>query len=126
MGDTRSSVAPLRPALLRTIVSGLLAVVPMVASGAVPTPTVTGPITSPGSAFVASTTLPLESLGYVEEEFFLSGTASAFTSATPLAPDGRWSVTPDATAAYTTRILVRRPASRLKFNGTVLVEWLNV
>jgi hypothetical protein len=28
--------------------------------------------------------------------------------------------------AYTTRILVRRPADPVRFNGTVLVEWLNV
>lgn len=99
---------------------------PRNAAGAVPTPTVTGPITSPGGAFVASTFIDLAPLGYVEEEFFLSGTATAFTSATPLGSDGRWTAVPGDTAAYTTRVLVRRPASRRKFNGTVVVEWLNV
>ena len=40
--------------------------------------------------------------------------------------DGRITVRPGATAPYTTRIVVRRPSDPKKFNGTVLVEWLNV
>ncbi|HEY4452790.1 MAG TPA: alpha/beta hydrolase domain-containing protein, partial [Pseudonocardiaceae bacterium] len=40
--------------------------------------------------------------------------------------DGRWSVTPAEQAPYETRILVRRPTDPAKFNGTVVVEWLNV
>ena len=35
-------------------------------------------------------------------------------------------MTPGETAAYKTRVLVYRPTSRKKFNGTVIVEWLNV
>jgi hypothetical protein len=97
-----------------------------VARAAVPVPTVTGPITGPGTPFVASTFFDLTPLGYVEEEFFLAGTATAYTSATPLESDGRWTATPANTAAYQTRILVRRPADPGQFNGTVLVEWLNV
>ena len=31
-----------------------------------------------------------------------------------------------ATAPYTTRVVVRRPINPNKFNGTVVVEWLNV
>ncbi|HVM40963.1 MAG TPA: alpha/beta hydrolase domain-containing protein, partial [Acidimicrobiia bacterium] len=54
------------------------------------------------------------SIGYVEEEFFVSGTARTFTTANP------------STAPYTTRIFVIRPASAERFNGTVLVEWDNV
>src|SRR4030095_11207625 len=121
-------VAMLRgcPTMLGRAVSVLLAVVPVVASGAVPAPTVTGPITSPGSAFLASTSFDLSPLGYVEGEYFLTGTATAFTSGGALGTDGTWTATPGATAAYTTRIVVRRPASRGKFNGTVFVEWLNV
>ena len=99
---------------------------PVHAAAAVPTPTIVGPITSPGSAFIAGTTFDLTPLDYVEEEFFVSGTASAFTSAAPLGSDGRWTATPGETAAYTTRVLVHRPASRRRFNGTVIVEWLNV
>ncbi len=63
--------------------------------------------------------------GYVEQEFFASGTAHAFT-ATSAPADGRWTIEPSASASYKTRIVVRRPASPTKFNGTVVVEWTNV
>ena len=63
--------------------------------------------------------------GYVEQEFFASGTAHAF-SATSTPADGRWTIEPSASASYKTRIVVRRPASTTKFNGTVVVEWMNV
>jgi hypothetical protein len=104
----------------------VLPVLVAAAAAAVPVPTVSGPITGPGAPFVASTTFDVTSLGYVEEEFFLSGTATRYTSATPLGTDGRWTAVPAATAPYRTRILVRRPAERKRFNGTVVVEWLNV
>jgi len=65
-------------------------------------------------------------LGYVAEEFFVSGTATSYTPAAELGPDGRWDVTPSGTADYTTRVVVLTPADRARFNGTVLVEWLNV
>jgi hypothetical protein len=65
-------------------------------------------------------------LGYVAEEFFVSGTASSYAPASELGPDGRWPVTPSGTADYTTRIVVLTPSDPARFNGTVLVEWLNV
>jgi hypothetical protein len=68
----------------------------------------------------------IAALGYVAQEFFVSGTASSYSPAAELGPDGRWSVTPSATADYTTRIVVLTPADPATFNGTVLVEWLNV
>jgi hypothetical protein len=37
-----------------------------------------------------------------------------------------WEVAPGETADYETRILVYRPIDRRDFNGTVIVEWLNV
>ncbi len=105
----------------------LLSTLTGVAAAAVPTPAVIGPITSPGSAFITPpSTLDLTAFGYVEEEFFLAGTARAYTSPAPLGSDGRWAATPGASADYVTRILVRRPATRRGFNGTVFVEWLNV
>jgi hypothetical protein len=97
-----------------------------VASAAVPVPSLTGPITEPGVILVSSTGFDLAPLGYSEQEFFLSGTATAWGSAEALASDGRWSVVPGATAEYRTRIVVRRPANPKRFNGTVLVEWHNV
>ncbi len=65
-------------------------------------------------------------LGYVAEEFFISGTASSYAAADELRRVSNCSVTPSATADYTTRIVVLTPADRTKFNGTVIVEWLNV
>jgi hypothetical protein len=63
--------------------------------------------------------------GYVEQEFFASGTATAFRGNAEPA-DGRWSAEPSTSAPYETRILVRRPADPHRFNGTVVVEWMNV
>ena len=97
-----------------------------VATAAVPSPTVEGPITSPGSAFIESTSFDLSEVGYTQEEYFISGTATGYTSASPLTPDGKWTATPASTAPYKTRILVYKPTNPRKFNGTVMVEWLNV
>ncbi len=65
-------------------------------------------------------------LGYQTDEFSISGTASSYTLLTPAKSDGNWNVTPSTTAPFTTRIVVVRPTDPEKFNGTVLVEWLNV
>jgi hypothetical protein len=75
---------------------------------------------------VSAVPFDLVGAGYVREEFFASGTASAFEAPGSLAPDGRWSVTPGDSAEYRTRIVVRRPTENARFNGTVLVEWFNV
>jgi hypothetical protein len=90
-------------------------------------PTVTGPVTGgAGHPTIVSTSFDLGQVGYVGEEYFLSGTATAFSSAQPLTIDGKWSITPTSSAPYQTRLVVYRPADRKKFNGTVVVEWLNV
>src|SRR5271157_2341132 len=81
---------------------------------------------APGKPLLLLGAFDVGSLGYVAEEFFISGTASSYTPATELSPDGRWSVTPSGAADYTTRIVLLTPADRTQFNGTVLVEWLNV
>lgn len=52
-------------------------------------------------------------VGYTEHEFFISGTAKSYGAATGEAP-------------FKTRLLVMAPATPAKFNGTVMVEWLNV
>ena len=87
----------------------------------------TGPITGGrlGIPF-GSSPVPLGPAGYTEQEFFLSGTATGYQQAGTWGSDGRWSVTPAEQAPYETRMLVRRPADPAKFNGTVIVEWLNV
>ena len=91
-------------------------------------PVVAGPIarTTPvgdprhGYPFLA-TDVDLAAAGYVEEEFFLFGTATRYAvpgtqNATVLGTD----------QPYGTRLVVRRPANTKKFNGTVIAEWNNV
>src|ERR1700730_3373638 len=95
--------------------------------GSGPFPTVTGPITGGCNAkpFTA-TPIDLASYGYVEQEYFFEGIATAYDWASAPNADGLWSVNTATTAHYKTRMLVRPPADPTKFNGTVIVEWLNV
>ena len=91
-------------------------------------PTVTGPVTGgdpdiPMNAMLASYK---SEYGYQESEYFMQGTATAYTAAGALGADGKWAVRPGTKAAYKTRIIVRAPVDPKKFNGTVIVEWLNV
>lgn len=89
--------------------------------------TLEGPITG-GARDLPYNAMPLgfeDQYDYLEDEYFVSGTATAYTSADPLTTDGRWDLEPTTTADYTTRILVRQPADPADFNGVVLVEWNN-
>ena len=85
------------------------------------------PIGTHGFPF-SSTAIDLSRFGYTEEEFFITGHARSYSPNGPLGPDGVWTASPSAggTAPYTTRILIRRPSSPRRFNGTVYVEWMNV
>lgn len=71
----------------------------------------TGPVTLPD--------------GWVEEELSLTGRATTYTSEGELAADGRWALGTAFEEPFATRVVVRRPPAE-DFNGTVLVEWLNV
>lgn len=64
--------------------------------------------------------------GYVEHEYFASGTATAYDFIDSLPDDGHWRFVPTTKAAYRTRIVVRRPTVAADASGTVVVEWLNV
>lgn len=86
--------------------------------------TVAGPIAGPPK--LALTAFDLADLGYRVEEYFLSGLATSYRSAGARGRDGRWSARPDKTAEYMTRMVVVRPEQPAAFNGTVVVEWLNV
>ena len=90
-------------------------------------PAVTGPVTGGNGAVVLqSTSFSLGSVGYTQSEFFLTGTASSYVPVGELGTDGVWQVIPAGGAPYTTRIVVNRPANPARFNGSVIVEWLNV
>ena len=68
----------------------------------------------------------LASQGYTEQEWRLQGQSQTHAQIGDWAKDGRW--TAQATGAarpFATRLLVRRPQDPARFNGTVLVEWLN-
>jgi hypothetical protein len=92
-----------------------------------PAPTVVGPIMGARAPWAAPE-VDLAALGYTVEEFQLDGTLSGYQlrDGSDATVDGRWAVEPYGDAPYRTRILVVRPACAQRFNGTVVVEWLNV
>ena len=91
-------------------------------------PTVTGPIAATGIPGNPAHDYPffadqhgLAARGYVENEYFVNGVASRYDT-----PDRATGRVLDSDHPYATRIIVRRPADPHRFNGTVVVEWLNV
>jgi hypothetical protein len=106
------------------ILSIALAVLPVFAS--TPVPKVTGPLPVSAESYpfgaADHTRVPedLKKIGYVEEEFLVSGTANVYDW-----PEPGPAVVRTPNAPYTTRVIVRRPANRAKFSGVVAVEMLN-
>ena len=95
-------------------------------AGRVPMPRFTGPVPVTADSYPlmaanrSQAPVDLAKLGYVEQEFIVSGMANVYD----WAKDGSVSIrVPNA--PYTTRILVRRPADPAKFSGTVIVETVN-
>ena len=103
-----------------------LAVASTAALAAEPIPTVSLPPAAGRGVAFDTTAVDLASAGYTEQEFFISGNARAYVNSGTFGDDGIWNVSPGATAPYVTRMLVRTPTDPEKFNGTVVVEWLNV
>jgi len=97
------------------------------ASSTVPVPQVARvPAGTPGGPerdypFFA-TDIVLSNYGYVEEEFFFTGAANTYTSP----PVGTNADVQTTGTPYRSRLLVRRPSTRSRFNGVVVVEWFNV
>lgn len=75
---------------------------------------------------VGGTLFNLAEIGYKQSEYFIAGQARSYESPEPLTTDGKWSVQVDDEAAFKTRIVVYQPIDDARFNGTVIVEWLNV
>ena len=90
---------------------------------------VEGPITggTRGRPF-AATMLDVEKLGYEDEEFLLSGTATGFHDVDHSFSrrDGLWTVEPAEQSDYCTRLIVYRPKDPTVFNGSVVLLWNNV
>lgn len=80
------------------------------------------PPANTGTPF-GKTSTNLAARSYVEQEFFVSGSANRYRLDAKFSKDAE---VIDRGHAYRTRILVRRPVSAKKFNGTVIVEWFNV
>lgn len=68
----------------------------------------------------------LDEAGYTEAEYPASGTAVGYTSEGELPADGTYDLTEEGSGEFTTRVVVRQPVDAADFNGTVVVEWLNV
>ncbi len=88
---------------------------------AVSSPTVEGPIEGGSQTGLpqGAAVFDVSSYGYAESEYFISGTA---THEDDISGFGWFT----DEAEYTTRMVVYRPDDPADFNGTVLVEWLNV
>jgi Alpha/beta hydrolase domain len=137
---TRNVSGILGGALAGALVASMLALAP--GAAAAPTsgilPTVTEIPSGSGShgypydaatttaSFAGAPTINLSSFGYAEREFRISGTTNIYRQSGFWGPNGRWNVSvAQSNVPYTTRLLVRYPTNPWKFNGTVVVEWLN-
>lgn len=80
----------------------------------------------PGKPNLLIATYDLADVGYQASEAFVAGTATSYRLPGPPSADGVWNAAAAATAPFKTRVVVIRPSDPAKFNGTVLVEWLNV
>ena len=136
-------------AVAGTLVASMLALAPgMAASAPLPAPLrhlSSGPLPTvtqvpPGSgshgypydavpttpSFPGAPTIHLAHYGYVEREFTMSGKTNIYQQSGFWGSNGVWNVSvAQSNVPYTTRLLVRYPANPAKFNGTVVVEWLN-
>jgi hypothetical protein len=83
-------------------------------------PTDQGAAQVPGSRLIED--LPME---YVEEEYFISGSSTLYNYEhnPPWSPTDIIAIQEDV--PYKTRLILRRPEKRNKFNGTVVIEWWN-
>src|SRR4051812_8108379 len=115
----------IRPAAFAAVLAGLSLGLTGPAGAAAAQPVAT-PITGPGAPFLGLGAFDLGALGYVVEEYIVSGTANSYKLTGEPTADGAWTATVAGTAPYATRIVVVRPKDPKAFSGTVAVEWLNV
>jgi len=129
IASSPSALSGIHRAATRWLMAVGLAGFALVVGAVVPTPTITGPLagdvpgTVPGHNYpFFATHIVMADYGYVEQEFYMDGTATNFGN-----PNGTANASIVSTGnPYRTRMLVRRPVDPAKFNGTVIVEWFNV
>jgi hypothetical protein len=112
---------------LAALVLGLSATAAVAGGTTLPTTTLvpvvlTGDVTTQSTPFIAWIK-DLAPDDYVEEEYLVSGAANIYRYTNDAAQSPEVEVD-TADEPYTTRILLRRPASPDRFNGTVFVEVL--
>ena len=83
------------------------------------------PVAGRGCVF-GTTRDDLGARGYVEDEYLLSGEAERYAIIGSQTPDGKWTLDAGERRPFVTRLFVRRPKDPARFNGTIVVEWLNV
>lgn len=124
----------LRVAVIAGVLMGGLVMAGTASAGLsdIPTSEVTGPVpnNSVSHPYLA-TDIDLDKYGYVEDEYFLSGDAYRYDTATgtlndPAARIETGGPTGDGKYPFRTRIVVRRPANPADANGVVIAEWNNV
>ena len=116
------------PTKVSTVAFAALLTAVVAAFAATPSPaTLSGPITGGerGTPFAA---VNVADRGYLTEEYFLEGEATAYELVEGThSADGRWQTRASGQkAGFKTRMLVVRPKDAAAFNGTVIVFWLNV
>ena len=94
-------------------------------SADVPESRIIGPIPVEGhpstNSIYSASAIDLLGRGYLEEEYFIEGTANRYSS-----PELENAEILDDGHRYRSRLIVRRPESAANFNGIVIVEWINV
>lgn len=90
-----------------------------------PSAELVGELTEGDGVFLAAAAGGELPAGWTEQEFAVQGTAVGYAAQGELPADGRYALREQGSGEYRTRIVVRRPPAAA-FNGTVVVEWLNV
>jgi len=115
------------------LLAGLVMAGPASAAlGDIPTSNVTGPVPVTANSYpYLATDIDLSQYGYVEDEYFLSGDAYRYDTATGTLNDAAARIETggaggDGKYPFKTRIVVRRPANPADANGIVIAEWNNV
>src|SRR5688572_16323532 len=108
--------------ILVVVIAGFTGIRTAAAQGT-PIPEFKGPIPITAESYPSmmssklQTVVDLAKAGYVEEEFLISGRANVYD----WGPDGK-AIVKTPNAPYTTRILLRRPATAQRFSGNVIIE----
>ncbi len=112
--------------LLQMAATAVLACISITCLATVPQAAVTAGPDTPGYGDRADVD-NLAQFGFTEREYAISGLARKFKGVGTLGSDGKWAASVvSSNTPYNTMMIVRRPTDPARFNGIVIVEWLNV